>query len=72
MRVAVLNKSIIQQQTEESIYVMVLFNQQFASYHVSENTPINQDDNDVKPLPIMFEILQTWDESLAVFEALRT
>ena len=26
----------------------------------------------VKPLSIMFEILQTWDESLAVFEALRT
>jgi hypothetical protein len=29
-------------------------------------TPINQDDNDVKPLSIMFEILQTWDESLAL------
>lgn len=53
--------------------------QKYADYHVletatetdekKENTP-PQDNSDVKPLSIMFEILQRWDTSLAVFEAL--
>ena len=44
--------------------------QKYAGYHVpnSEGIP-PQDPADVKPLSIMFEILQ-WDKSLALFEAL--
>ena len=34
-----------------------------------EATP-PQDIRDVKPVSIMFEILQRWDKSLAVFESL--
>jgi len=49
--------------------------QKYANYHIPETdedkeyTP-PQDNSDVKPLLIMFEILQRWDKSLAVFEAL--
>jgi len=38
------------------------------NYHVPENTPPKVDDDDVEPLSIMYEILQRWDKSLAVFE----
>ena len=48
--------------------------QKFANYHdeTDEEKEIkpSQDNSDVKPLSIMFEILQRWDNSLAVFEAL--
>ena len=49
--------------------------QKYFNYHIpktdedKEYTP-PQDNSDVKPLSIMFEILQRWDKSLAVFEAL--
>ena len=43
--------------------------QQYANYHVPDRTP-SQDIRDVKPLSIMFEVLQRWDKSLATFEAL--
>ena len=43
--------------------------QQYANYHVPDRTP-SQDVRDVKPLSIMYEILQRWDKSLAAFEAL--
>lgn len=43
--------------------------QQYSNYHLPENTP-GQADRDVMPLSIVCEILQTWDKSLAVFEAL--
>lgn len=43
--------------------------QQYSNYHVPENTP-RQADRDVMPLSIVCEILQKWDKSLAVFEAL--
>ena len=53
--------------------------QKCADYHVLETDTDTdedkkysppQDNSDVKPLSIMFEILQRWDKSLAVFEAL--
>ena len=43
--------------------------QQYADYWLEEYSPC-QGDNDVKPISIMYEILQRWDKSLAVFEAL--
>jgi len=54
--------------------------QKYAGYHnadsnsLPDNTfrppPPPRDSQDVKPLSVMFEILQRWDKSLAVFEAL--
>jgi len=51
--------------------------EQYSNYHdvnsLPEDTihpPPHQDTQDVKPLSIMFEILQRWDKSLANFEAL--
>jgi len=43
--------------------------QVYSDYHIKIYTP-HQDTLDVKPLSIMFEILQRWDKSLAVFESL--
>jgi hypothetical protein len=54
---------------------MIYSIQKYADYHVHETdekkevTP-PQDNSDVKPLSIVFEILHRWDKSLAVFEAL--
>jgi len=48
--------------------------QKYADYHSladnSNRPPPPRDTQDVKPLSIMFEILQRWDKSLSVFEAL--
>jgi len=53
--------------------------EQYSNYHdvdsLSEDKirpPPHQDTQDVKPLSIMFEILQRWDKSLANFEALNS
>jgi len=46
--------------------------ERYAKYHETneeDDAPL-QDSQDVKPLSIVFEILQRWDKSLAVFEAL--
>ena len=48
---------------------MLVSIQKYADYHVPDHTP-HQADNDVTPVSIVFEILQRWDKSLAVFEAL--
>ena len=59
----------------EILPAMLLSIQKFANYHVTEtdeeeeSTP-SQDTRDVNSLSIMFEILQRWDKSLAMFEAL--
>ena len=43
--------------------------QRYSKYHEAENgPPKNQDD--IIPLSIMYEVLQRWDKSLAVFESL--
>jgi len=47
--------------------------EEYSNYHIveigeEEVTP-PQDTQDIEPLSIMFEILQRWDKSLAVFEA---
>ena len=48
--------------------------ERYSSYYnvdaESEDDAPLQDSRDVKPLSIMFEILQRWDKSLAAFEAL--
>ena len=41
----------------------------YSDYYFVDNAP-PEDTQDVRPLSIMFEILQRWDKSLAVFEAL--
>lgn len=41
----------------------------YSEYYRAKDVP-PQDTRDVKPLSIVFEILQRWDKSLAVFEAL--
>ena len=43
--------------------------EKYSNYHVHTRAP-QQGSADVNPLSIMFEILQRWDKSLAVFEAL--
>ena len=43
--------------------------QQYSNYHVSADAP-RQADFDVEPVSIIYEILQRWDKSLAVFESL--
>ena len=57
---------------------MLMSIQKYADYHVLDETDTDedkeatppQDIRDVKPVSIMFEILQRWDKSLAVFESL--
>ena len=59
----------------ELLPVVLATIQKFANYHdveTDEEKEIkpSQDNSDVKPLSIMFEILQRWDKSLSLFEAL--
>ena len=54
---------------------MLMSIQKYAHYHDIGNdeekeVKPSQDNSDVKPLSIMFEILQRWDKSLSLFEAL--
>jgi len=46
--------------------------ERYANYHETneDDDAPPQDTRDVKPLSIVFEILQRWDKSLAIFEAL--
>ena len=44
----------------------MLIIQQYSNYHFG----VEVDDDDVEPLSNMYDILQRWDKSLAVFEAL--
>ena len=43
--------------------------ERYSEYHIHDHAP-PQDATDVKPISLMFEILQRWDKSLAVFESL--
>ena len=43
--------------------------QKYSKYHEAEDGPPKSQD-DVIPLSIMYEVLQKWDSSLAVFESL--
>ena len=43
--------------------------QRYSNYHVSADAP-RQADDDVEAVSIIYEILQRWDKSLAVFESL--
>ena len=43
--------------------------QRYSKYHEAEDGP-PKSQNDVIPLSIMYEVLQKWDSSLAVFESL--
>eukprot|EP01083_Nonionella_stella_P197816 726949_1 len=39
----------------------------YSGYHFGEKTPM-RDQNDVKPISIVYEILRKWDEALSAFE----
>ena len=43
--------------------------ERYSEYNIHDHAP-PQGANDVKPISLMFEILQRWDKSLAVFESL--
>ena len=48
---------------------MVVSIEDYSDYHIEDDTP-DQDDNDVNPLSIVYEMCRQWDESLSVFESL--
>jgi len=44
--------------------------QRYSNYHTPVEDAPTQDPTDVKPISLVYEILQRWDKALAVFEAL--
>ena len=54
--------------TFELLPDMLVSIQKYANYHVPVDAP-RQAHDDVKPLSVVYEILQRWDKSLAAFES---